>query len=387
MWIRRYVPQICPVCKKSSIIEKRNNVSYAYHYNCYWYSKKYFITTKIVDTNPIKTPHLPCLTRFNKIEISYGCTHDCIYCYSYTRFVRGLVILKERLIEMVKKQLSIMPIVKPIYLSPNSDPFQEISIHITAHLVKLLIEKNLSFYFVTKGNVSKKILELIEGYPYVDIQITITTLDEEKRKLIEPHAPRIKARLNTIKKFVDIGLNPIVRIDPLLPYLTDDEDELNSIVKEVISLGARHIVASYLCITPLIFNFLKEAFIRAGFNNLIPKYVKLFDNKIYSYTIANSKYRYKKLKKISELIKIYGNSEIGFSTCLEGVLFKKLWLNTNLCTPIYLPVMKRQGDKFKPIKKCLLCIHRRCENCNNLTLGDSQILLNNLYYNIFNYEV
>lgn len=396
MWLDKYLPKVCSFCGKT--IRKSDQfegVSYFTHPECYWRHVSpgrvpVFITHREIKSNPIKTPGLLCLNRVHKVELSDGCSHNCIYCYTYSKprvgLPRGLVILRDNLIEKVTEQLGKIKIVKPIYLSPNCDPFQRLAketTETTRQLVELFIENGISFYFVTKGVISEEVLELINDYPYVDVQLTLITPNEEKRKLTEPNAPSINERLKNIENLVDLGINPIQRIDPLLPYITDDKDELKELLRTTIDLGVRHIVGSYMGMRQRIWSYMKNFFKVTDMDELISKYENLFFGDknpliVSHFNLASENYRYRKLKWLSEITKEMGRGKVTYSTCLEDTnkskLFHELW-TSEMCEPIYLPTFKKVQGKFRPIIKCTTCNVRDCTKC--LYLRPSHI--SNLY--------
>ena len=396
MWIDKYLPTDCPLCGTN--IQESNQYkdsSYFAHSECYWKharpgSTPVFITHREIKTNPIKTPMLPCLSRVHKVELSDGCSHSCIYCYTYSKprvnLPRGLVILRDNLVEKVDEQIIKMRFVKPIYLSPNCDPFQQPAKQITEmtrQLVELFIERGLSFYFVTKGVISDEVLNLINGYPFVDAQLTLVTANEEKRKLTEPNAPSITERLKNIENLVDSGVRPIQRIDPLLPYITDDAVDLEELLKVTIDLGVRHIVGSYIGMRQRIWNYMKNFFKVVGMENMIPKYEELFYGSkipsiVHHFKLAPENYRYGKLKWLSEKIEKIGKGKVTFSTCLEDThrsnLFHELW-TSEMCEPIHLPIHKRVGKRFEPIMECVGCNLSNCTECPHLGHSQARNLL------------
>ncbi|MFQ6134710.1 MAG: radical SAM protein, partial [Nitrososphaerales archaeon] len=352
----------------------------AIHPECYWRNlpdSGVFVHAAghVLKSGPIKNPELTCLQKRQKIEVSIGCYHQCVYCYGYSRpryYPRGLVLVNRDLPHAVVEQLRGMLSVKPIYLSPNSDPFQRgFTEGVTERLVELLVSRGLSFYFVTKGVVTKKVLDLLDGYPYFDAQLSITTVDEEKRRTIEPNTPTISERLENIENLVEIGVKPVVRIDPLLPFYTDDPHELETLLKTVIDLGARHIIVSYVKLRPEIWGYLKNIFEHRGLGDLVERYEDLFFTKprlISNFNVALESYRYKNILWTTSLIKRL-SSEVTFATCLEDSghpIFRSMW-SSPTCEAMNLPVMKRIGNHFAPIQKCSNCNSSSCSRCEYLT--------------------
>lgn len=366
MWIEEHLPKECPFCGQPVRRRGLDGVVYFTHPKCYWRQVRlgfmpFHVTHRVLRSDPIRTPGLRCLRTAHKVELSDGCSHSCVYCYTYSQprvgLPRGLVILRDDVIPRVIRQLERMVTVKPIYLSPNCDPFQHaLTERTTERLVELFSERELPFYFVTKGIITRRVLDLINGYPHVDVQITLTTLNEGKRKLLEPNSPSVASRLKNIEALADIGIRPILRMDPLLPYLTDDERELKELVMTTLDLGVRHVVGSYIGMRPQIWGFIKRYFELVGLDGLIQRYERLFKSQIAvcRFSLASESYRYRRLKGLSETVKTLGKGAVSYSTCLEdgpgSTLFRDLW-SSETCEPMYLPVCRKVGDRFEPVSE------------------------------------
>ncbi|RLF15366.1 MAG: radical SAM protein, partial [Thermoprotei archaeon] len=78
----------------------------------------------------------------------------------------------------------------------------------------------------------------------VAVSITITTLDPEIAKRIEPNAPDPNERLIAVRTLAENGVPVIVRIDPIIPYVNDDLGMIEDLVSKIIRAGAKHIVTS-----------------------------------------------------------------------------------------------------------------------------------------------
>ena len=78
----------------------------------------------------------------------------------------------------------------------------------------------------------------------VQVGIGLTTLREELLKVFEPRAAAPKVRLSQAQTLVKAGVSTRIRIDPILPGLTDDAEDLNELLKAISSIGVKQIAIS-----------------------------------------------------------------------------------------------------------------------------------------------
>lgn len=380
MWIEKLLPNVCSYCRKEIRRREFEKVLYFTHPNCYWNAAKtlrsfpIYLSKRELSSSPIKDVALDCLHRVQGMEVTDGCSHSCIFCYTYSPprlgLPRGVVIKRTNILTKLKNQVRKMKRIRPIYLCPNSDPFQKgVTEAIIEDIIRFLVEKELSFYFITKGVIPRNIIDLINGYPYVDVQLTLITSNDEKRRLTEPNAPPIRERLKNIENLVNIGLHPIQRIDPLFPYLTDDHLELEDLIEQTIGLGVRHVIGSYGGLRGTIWRYMRHWLLINDLEDVVKKIELLFFKKhLYqkNFFIADEKYRFHHLKWLGDTVKRIGKGNVTYTTCLEDTfekeIFQRFW-TTPMCEPIYLPMMKKESGKFRPISQCLSCNQRGCNGC------------------------
>lgn len=132
-----------------------------------------------------------------------------------------------------------------IELSTSSDPYPpiETQLLLTRRTLELISKYKLRILITTKSNLVIRDVDILKRTMSA-VMITITILNEDITKKIEPRAPSPKQRLQAIK---ELSLNDIpvgVRIDPIIPYVNDDPYTIEELVGKVKELGAQHIVTS-----------------------------------------------------------------------------------------------------------------------------------------------
>jgi DNA repair photolyase len=130
-------------------------------------------------------------------------------------------------------------------MSTSSDPYPPIeeTLELTRRTLALLANYPVRVLITTKSHIVVRDADILVKMPSA-VMITITTLDDNLAKIIEPEAPPPSLRLKAIKELSARGVPTGVRIDPIIPGVNSDEYHIAELVEKVIEAGARHIVTS-----------------------------------------------------------------------------------------------------------------------------------------------
>lgn len=200
---------------------------------------------------------LPCLGLMPTINITSGCGMDCVYCYtqSYPSHPGNeRVVLYENTPDLVRHELTrgrAKP--KRVYFSTASDafPMQREVQDVTFKTMSVLLEHGIEVSFLTKGVLTKRFYPLFETHSsWVHAQIGISTLRRELWQRFEPRTASPWQRLRTAARLVEIGVETRARLDPLIPDITDDPDDLTKLFGSLRGVGVRRAAASYLFTRP-----------------------------------------------------------------------------------------------------------------------------------------
>jgi len=211
---------------------------------------------KVKRKSAVLTPStLACLSNIATINLTAGCAHGCLYCYTrgYSIYpgagkVAVYINTLEKLCDEISRRRT-----KPlaVYFSPSSDIFQPVPevLDQAYDILSFLFEREIKVAFLTKGLIPERHLRLICSHAHlVRGQIGLITTNERLLRIFEPRAAAARARLNQAKRFVASGIETRVRGDPILPGITDDEKSLNNLCKAIAGAGVRRIAASALFI-------------------------------------------------------------------------------------------------------------------------------------------
>lgn len=153
-----------------------------------------------------------------------GCSHACAYCYvpdvahlqrkrwgRYVAVKRNLPTVLAR--ELKRKEM------REVFLSSATDPYQPVegAMQITRRCLELLLRAGWPVRVLTRNPLVVRDLDLLMRFDALSIGMSVPTLDEAARRVIEPGAPPVKARLATLRRLADAGLEPYVNMAPCFP--------------------------------------------------------------------------------------------------------------------------------------------------------------------------
>ncbi len=179
-----------------------------------------------------------------------GCSHGCIYCDSRSNCYHidnfDVPKGKENALQILEKELSKKKDHGVVGIGSMSDTYNpnELKYEQTRGALKLLSKYNFGVSIDTKSDLILRDLDLlkeINNKNNVIIKITITTPNDELSKIIEPHVCVSSKRFKTIKTLTDNGIFTGIMMNPLLPFITNSEEDIKELVRLAHESGARFI--------------------------------------------------------------------------------------------------------------------------------------------------
>lgn len=202
--------------------------------------------------NKVDSPDLGLEASMNPYQ---GCEHGCIYCYArnthtYWGFNAGLdfeskIIVKRNAPELLEKELSKPNYqVKVIMLSGNTDCYQplERKFEITRKMLGVLLKFKHPVAMITKNALITRDLDILKPMAekaLVGVTISITSLKEKLRRVMEPRTASCMKRLETVRILSENGIPVNVNLAPVIPSI--NSDEIPSIIKAAAEAGASDI--------------------------------------------------------------------------------------------------------------------------------------------------
>ena len=208
---------------------------------------------------------LACLRRVATVNLTAGCAHGCVYCYTrgYSHYPgEGRVILYANTLTRLQKELARKRVKPPaVYFSPSSDPFQPVPEVLTLlyQVLDLLLSSGIRVAFLTKGAIPREHMDLLCGHAQlVAAQIGLTSTDEPVLRVFEPYAAPAGIRLQQMGQLCRQGIPAAVRLDPILPGVTDDARSLRRLFRAAAEQGVRSAAASVLFLRPVVLSTLRR---------------------------------------------------------------------------------------------------------------------------------
>ena len=238
-----------------------------------------------------------------------GCGFNCTYCYvhgsKYGENLAEKIVIKKDAAAILDKQLGNRAKRNEfgfIAVGSATDAYMHVEeeVGLTKELLQVILKHRFPVFISTKSELIKRDLDLLKQIDEnailpedlkqnpgrgVIISFSFSTLDEKLAKQIEPGAPGPQKRLEALKFFSDNGFLCGVNAMPLLPYISDTEEEIERIVAAAKQYGANYILIAGLTLfgndegdsKKLVFRFLRDYY-----PDRLEKYEKMYESVYYS---------------------------------------------------------------------------------------------------------
>ena len=313
------------------------------------------------------------------------CLHNCIYCYAreaiYSNYSEDTLIYNN-LPELVEKDLIKLTLCPPISLSNVSDPCQDIPElrREVRRLIQLLMDYGVSLFITTKGDPSF-LLEL-PGFISYKPKLIATTIEgtPDILKLLSPGAPPFDVRAATLRKLSDLGIDTIIRFDPIFIHLFQALygnhwfDKIAKLIDVFASTGARHIITSTGKLSKKHSLIHKDTSTRQRIYEVIhnqsPLAAKTFEQEYnYERNWSGGGYRLRKDLRLDfhhKLRNLVESRGMTYATCQELRTEESDSKIIPTCHGLPLPFARKQADgKFKPVSDCTANCHVSCQGLTN----------------------
>ena len=209
-----------------------------------------------------------------------GCEFGCRYCYArYTHEFMEMrdgmefeqkIYVKQHAADLLRHELRRVKPHESIALGTATDPYQpaERRYQVTRGILgEFARHRGYELGIVTKSNLVARDLDLLKDVARsnkLSIHVTITTLDTDLARILEPRAPRPDLRLDAVRTLAKAGLRVGISCSPVLPGITDAPKDLEAVIHAAADAGADYVFANPLFLKPcsaaIFLPFLEENF-------------------------------------------------------------------------------------------------------------------------------
>ena len=155
-----------------------------------------------------------------------GCEHNCTYCYA--RFIKRFTGHKEEWGEFVDVKINAAELLERevkrkrvgrVWVSGVCDPYQPLEkrYELTKRCLEILLAHRWPVTIQTKSPLILRDLPLLRNFDDIEVGFTITTAEENVRKIFEPNTPSIEDRIRTLGRLRSVGIKTFAMIAPMLP--------------------------------------------------------------------------------------------------------------------------------------------------------------------------
>jgi len=155
-----------------------------------------------------------------------GCEHGCTYCYA--RFMKRFTGHREQWGRFVDVKTN-APLLLwrelqkrragRVWISGVCDPYQPVErkYELTKRCLEILSKQGWPVTVQTKSSLVLRDIELLKAFRYIEVGLSITTAEENIRRIFEPDSPMIIERVETLEKLHSAGVKTYAMIAPMLP--------------------------------------------------------------------------------------------------------------------------------------------------------------------------
>jgi DNA repair photolyase len=225
-----------------------------------------------------------------------GCVHRCTFCYvrhfeqradrpSDDRYGRSIRV-KQNIAAVLGRELARRSWRhEEVALGTATDPYQpaEGRFRLTRACLEQLLASGTPFSIVTRGPLIVRDVEFLATASRevpVNVYVSLPTLDERVWRTTEPGTAPPESRLRAIRVLADAGIDVGVGMAPILPGLSDGEEQLQAVVRAARDAGARTIWASAVHLRPGVREHFLEALAR-DWPDQVERYEALFGQRAY----------------------------------------------------------------------------------------------------------
>jgi|WetSurMetagenome_2_1015567.scaffolds.fasta_scaffold27993_2 DNA repair photolyase len=222
-------------------------------------TKHYTDVKKVLTRSDLAEPFIPSKVRFSPYR---ACEHACKYCDGRAEkyFVEGNfecdVVVRRNLPELLRQELEKLR--EPTIVSIGSgvsDPYQPVE-HVEMLMAKsaaILESMAIPATVLTKSSLPLRDIEVwasLNRKTQFFLVVSLTMLDDSIRRTFEPNSSTVNERLEMIRKFKACGCRVGVLAMPLLPYITDTEESVHALWKELANIGVDFAMPGGLTLRP-----------------------------------------------------------------------------------------------------------------------------------------
>lgn len=264
----------------------------------------------IKEFDPWGSPFCTCPPKYS-LNPYTGCDHSCIYCYITSYIPNAFhVRIKKDLLRKLDDDIKHVDKKRIVSLSNSSDPYPTVEERhmITRRILEIFAQNQIKYQIITKSDLVLRDLDVLKNSRCC-VAMTLTTLKDDLARKLEPNAPSPARKVEALKQLHYNGIPVIARVDPIIPFLNDDEIE--PLINKVSFVD--HVVASTF--KPRFDSWKRFSFVFSDNAKMLQEYYFKKGEKVGNSWYLPQEIRHKLLHRIRKIVEDKG---IGFGSCREN---------------------------------------------------------------------
>jgi DNA repair photolyase len=226
-----------------------------------------------------------------------GCAHSCHYCFAraYHAYLdlgigedfSSKIVVKTNVVEVLRRELASEKWTgEHVAMGTATDPYQhcEGRYRLTRGVVQAFADFANPLSMLTKSTMIVRDLDVfcrLNDATDVSVSMSVGTLDEGVRRVVEPGTPPGRKRLEILSRFAEAGIRTGVLVAPILPGLTDDEEHLEVVVSACADAGVSYAAPIALHVRASIRDYVIP-WVERTYPRLVPLYRELYGARAYA---------------------------------------------------------------------------------------------------------
>ena len=189
---------------------------------------------------------------YNGMNIYRGCSHGCIYCdsrstcYQFSHPFEDIEV-KQNAPQLLEKALQSRRRQCMISTGSMSDPYMpcEKSLRLTRKCLQVIKKYGFGAAILTKSDLIMDDIDLLDEInrkARCVVQMTLTTYDDILCSILEPHVCNTQRRIEVLEKMKERGIDTIVWLTPILPFINDTRENVEAILNECVRIGVKGVI-------------------------------------------------------------------------------------------------------------------------------------------------
>ena len=199
------------------------------------------------------------LSRWGSMNIYRGCAHGCVYCdsrstcYQFTHRFEDIEV-KRNAPELLEAALRRKRTPGMIGTGSMSDPYQpcEEELCLTRQCLEIILHHGCGASVITKSDRVMRDIDLFDDINRRTksvLQMSLTIADDDLSRILEPNVCPTSRRYEVLKEFQKRDIPSVVWMTPLLPFLTDTEENFDALMDYCLDAGVRGIICYNIGVT------------------------------------------------------------------------------------------------------------------------------------------